>query len=504
MNSAPRTAPAPGTGPSRERELRFHVPARAREGLALELAAGGREVPLHAVYFDTVDRLLQQGGMTLRVRREAGRWVQTFKAPGSHAWERIEDNVRLRAADGDAPPLADPARHREPSVRQALRQALGSGSTKAALQPAFEVVVRRQLREVRLGSSLVEVAFDQGELLAAGRTRPIRELELELVEGGEADLFELARQWCGRWGLALQVASKAERGFLLSAGERWGAAVGSQAVHAGRKPVAGDYAAAVLESCLRQVAANADWVAAGSRSDEHVHQLRVGLRRLRTALRELPGLASARKLHEPVLADASRRLGERRDRTHVLRKIAPLVQAAGGPPLHLPPGFDEGPDPPSVVRRPGFQDALLDLLLRTHELRERGGRGLRRSMRPRLDKLHRAVVDDGRLFTDLPQGRQHRVRKRLKRLRYLSEFLGPVFGDATVRRYLDALKPSQEALGSYNDEVTARLLYEELAATDPGARFGAGWLRDREAGHAKAIGKALRKLEKAEPFWRNG
>ena len=48
---------------------------------------------------------------------------------------------------------------------------------------------------------------------------------------------------------------------------------------------------AVLRNALRQVLANASEVAEGSESPDVIHQAHVGLRRLRTALRELAPLS---------------------------------------------------------------------------------------------------------------------------------------------------------------------------------------------------------------------
>lgn len=48
---------------------------------------------------------------------------------------------------------------------------------------------------------------------------------------------------------------------------------------------------AVLRNALQQVLANASEVAEGSESPDVIHQARVGLRRLRTALRELAPLS---------------------------------------------------------------------------------------------------------------------------------------------------------------------------------------------------------------------
>lgn len=488
-----------------EREVKFEVPEGAWDALAGEMASADvRVVPLHAIYMDTRDRKLARARMGLRVRLEGDRWVQTLKAPGRSALDRVEDEVGLGPAqDGAAPPAVDLARHRSTTAREALRAALGTGEGEPlpAVEPLFEVKVQRRVRRIAQGRSLIELALDEGELVAGGQRRPVRELELELVEGDMRDLLAVARNWRERWGLWLSTASKAARGNWLLSGERYGPAVGAAALRLPTRPRMGEFTAAVLHSCLEQVMGNASQVAAGSLDDAHVHQLRVGLRRLRTALRELPTLASDRKRFEPALVGVFRGLGERRDRTHVLRQIQPLIEAAGGTPVRMPAGFDEGADPGELVRGNDFQDSMLGLLASAEQARRSAGDPVRRTVRVSLARLHKQVTRDGGRFTRLSEERQHSVRKRLKRLRYLSEFVAPLYPAEAVKRYLAGVKPAQEALGQYNDEIMAQHLYEEMVGSDPGARFGVEWLQARRKGEAKACRKSLRELERHRPFW---
>ncbi|TFZ07938.1 CYTH and CHAD domain-containing protein [Ramlibacter humi] len=495
LPAAPEASPAAGL----ERELKLEVPDGAWEGVARAMRGAELEqVPLRAVYLDTADGALARAGIALRLRREGADWVQTLKARGSGPFERLEDNVPVPSS-GDAVPSPDLARHREPRVREALRRAVGDAP--AAVLPLFEVSVTRHVRRMRFGDSLVELALDDGRISAAGRTRPIRELELELVEGGFGDLLQLARRWREKHGLWLAVASKAERGRRLAAGELYAPPAHAQLPVLPDGCSIGEFTSAVLASSLEQVLANAGEVAAGSQSDEHVHQLRVGLRRLRSALRELPWLAADRERAEAALAAVFRALGERRDRTHVLHTIQPLVEAAGGPALRMPPGFHESEDLGAAVRGDAFQDTLLALLQRTESVRTEDGDRLKRTLRALLSKLQRQVARDGERYTRLSPERQHRVRKRLKRLRYLAEFAGPLFPQKAVAKYLEAIRPAQEALGDYNDEVMAWQLYGELAHADPDAQFGVDWLAGRQKGEAKACQKALRKMGKAQVFW---
>ena len=158
-----------------------------------------------------------------------------------------------------------------------------------------------------------------------------------------------------------------------------------------------------------------------------------------------------------------------------------------------------------MVRAPAFQSVLVSLIGFTAAAP--GDAGLpadeaRRVLRDRLRRLHRQAVRDGRRFETLPTEAQHRVRKRLKRLRYLAEFVAPLFDEDKAGRYLACLRPAQDALGDYNDEAVALALYREAAEHDPQAWFAVGWFSARRAAGAKACRKALGRIEEAPRFWK--
>lgn len=98
--------------------------------------------------------------------------------------------------------------------------------------------------------------------------------------------------------------------------------------------------------------------------------------------------------------------------------------------------------------------------------------------------------------------RQHAVRKRLKRLRYLTELLAPLYDAKAVERYLKHLKPAQEALGRLTDRATAAGLYRRDAESGhPSAWFAVGWLEAIAPATAKASGVALRRLRDRNRYW---
>jgi CHAD domain-containing protein len=151
------------------------------------------------------------------------------------------------------------------------------------------------------------------------------------------------------------------------------------------------------------------------------------------------------------------------------------------------------------VRSLAFQKAVLGLIAFVHAAPQaaasrettKATAAPRKIVRKRLDNLHRRLVAGGRQFLNLEERAQHRLRKQAKRLRYLIEFAQPLFRARKVEAYESALKPVQDALGSYHDELAALQAWQELATHDPRAWFGVGWLSARRAANAQACLQAF-------------
>jgi triphosphatase len=493
-----------------EFELKLEIPP---ERLPAVLAAMRedkvRRKRLLARYFDTEGEALAQNGIVLRLRQEGRAWVQTAKCAGSGPLERLEHNVLLAALPGAAPPEVSLARHAGTPVGEEISKALKLDSLDhaPALLPRFETEVQRLTRRIELSGSVIEVALDRGKVRAEGGQTGLCEIEFELLEGEPAGAVQTARQWCAAHGLWLSTTSKSAKGQRLAAGKQFGPPVSAARPHLKRGDSGGEIGVAVIRACLEQVLGNASEIAAGSADAESIHQLRVGIRRLRTALREFQDLAPGTDPSwEAALVDVFRGLGRHRDH-HYLECIAqPQLEAEGGPAVDVGRP-DDLPDPPATVRLPPFQDTLLGLLEITHSagVEEGGGSDSENALKmlsSRLQKLHRQVSKDGRRFLQLEPEFQHRVRKRLKRLRYLAEFVASLFPRRKSRDFIDALKPVQDALGQYNDELIALDAYRRFAQRDPAASFGVGWFTARRAANAAQCQHELEKFAKAKPFWR--
>ncbi|KQP44209.1 CHAD domain-containing protein [Pseudorhodoferax sp. Leaf274] len=497
-----------------EIELKFDIPRAALPALEAALRGpGSRRTHLQARYFDTLQGDLAAHGVALRLRKEGPRWVQTAKALGDGPVQRLEHNVDLGPARKSQVAQADPARHAGTPVGRRLQHVLRQAGTP--LVEVYGTDIWRATQELQVGTSRIELALDQGRVLAPSpdgglpRSAVVCELELELLEGDVGDLAGVAAEWAARHGLTLSTVTKSERGLRLAHGQSTRAAVKASAPQwtAGSGfPDGATVQRAVVGACLAQILPNASEIAAGSEDAEQIHQLRVGLRRLRTALRELaplgPGLDAD---WETALAQAFRALGARRDRQQLQERMQPRLLAAGAPPIVLPPAQDSAPSPAEAVRDSAFQATLVALV---GFAAAQAGTGLaprdtQRHLRKRLDRLQQRVRDEGARFEELAPEARHSLRKRLKRLRYLAEFVGACFAPRRAAQFTRALEPAQDALGAYYDEVVALESYRAAAAQEPRAWFAVGWLQARAPHSAHQAGLALEELAGvARPFWR--
>jgi triphosphatase len=256
-----------------EIELKFLVAPddfaslEANEIFAHEVAP----VQLRSVYYDTPNWDLHKRGISLRVRNNGTTFVQTVKhQAGQHLFNR--DEWQSDVKDGEPDPVA--------WVGTPVATILGKKGSKS-LHPVFSATVLRTTRLLDEGTSQVEISIDRGELAAGELREPIDELELELKGGDPAALFGAARRLGANAVLMLSFQSKAERGYRLRGQNCLAAHKGLRASISRGMPVAAAFSL-IARSCLAQIADNATLLSL-AKSPEVLHQLRVGLRRLRAA-----------------------------------------------------------------------------------------------------------------------------------------------------------------------------------------------------------------------------
>ncbi len=518
--------------PMIEVELKFQVPAAAQRAVQAAIERGAAQrVRLQAIYFDTADRRLAAAGIALRLRKEGKGWVQTAKAGGPDAMQRLEHNVALPAEPAPAAggaPIVDPLRHAGTPVGDRIAAALAAGADETAAPPLvahYRTDVVRRHRALRAAGGWVELAFDSGAVIAGDKRLPIAELEVELLRGKAEAVIAVARRWVERHGVWLDVRSKAERGDRLARGIASGPVVKATPVVLDRGISADAARYAVIANCLRQILPNASELASEDRGEgaaagagaDHVHQLRVGLRRLRSALRFFHGWTAPLDpdWSEP-LTKLFRELGAARDRDALSAALLPALRKAGAPLSELPPA-QPAPPPAEVLRarpatlallavlafqveaqapRPALAAALPSMIDAPPPLAQAAGR--------QLARWHRRIVRAAMHFETLDDAERHRLRRRVKRLRYATEFVASLYRAKDVARYLARIAPLQESLGRYNDLCVGMKTYRAAVGEDQRAWFAIGWLTARRDELLAESAKALGQFAQSEPFWADG
>src|SRR5688572_11572902 len=275
-------ARAHGAVMASEIELKLELAPKAHAAfrrLPALAGAAARTTRLKATYFDTPEFGLRGQEMALRLRSSGRRWTQTLKAGrsgagGLHAREEWEFARPGATLDTDL--LADTPLAAEPALVRNLGE-------------VFKVDVRRTTWEVEVSpGNRVEVALDRGEVRHGERSEAVSEVEIESVAGDPLAVFEFADRLVGPEtgdvpsALRPSAVTKAQRGYRLARGEPLAPVRASPAALVpSMSPT--QAARAMAAAALEQLQANEAGVLVGE-DPEYLHQFRVALRRLRSAL----------------------------------------------------------------------------------------------------------------------------------------------------------------------------------------------------------------------------
>ncbi|WP_336968449.1 CHAD domain-containing protein [Sphingobium aromaticiconvertens] len=443
-----------------ETELKLEIAPEAAAFLeASDLLSGSAHiVKQRAIYFDTPGKTLLSEGISLRIRREGRKRIQTIKIASGPAaglfarseWEMaVKNDEPVIDADGELAKLL--------------------GERASALAPAFEVLIERRTWMLQESESHIELVIDRGAAKVAGRESLVSEIELELKSGDPADLFSLARKLDAIVPVRLAMLSKAERGYGLL-----GPAV--EARKAEPIPLDGEVIAAeafrrIALSCLRQYRLN-EAVLLEAWQSAALHQARVSLRRLRSAFtifKPMLGGDRADKFNA-ALRDLSAVLGQARN-LDVLRDrctVEPLRRRIDEARVEAYARVKE------ELASDHVRALMLDLLQwidGRHWLRERESVGIQsRAGRDfageALDQLHRRIKKHGRRLKAGTDEDRHKVRKDAKKLRYASDFFADFFDlprqERKAAKFTKLLELLQEKLGTLNDHKTAQELIDSL------------------------------------------
>lgn len=200
---------------STELELKFLLAPAYLPQLQASLTQLGRidhheQADLLNAYFDTAGNWFRRHDMGLRSRLKRGKYEQTIKLAGTQHGAmqmRPEYNEPCMSV---VPQLAAFPHHIWPEKADIAR-------LQAELTELFRTDFNRCSWQLQCADGTeVDLVYDRGQVIANGKTQPIAELELELLEGDPQQLFILASQLIQLLPLQTGWLSKAARGYQLA------------------------------------------------------------------------------------------------------------------------------------------------------------------------------------------------------------------------------------------------------------------------------------------------
>ena len=513
-----------------EVELKLGIPSAeagkvARLDWLRELSGPTKSEQFVTVYFDTPKFKLRDRGLAIRVRHAGRRRLQGIKSlQGDHGafgrgeWER-------------------PIRSDTPNLDLALGTALEPLATKRLrrkLKPIFETVIKRTTFPIHLERADLELALDRGYIrVPGGRGRePISEIEIEMKRGDPLELTKLARRLARSLEVAYGPRSKAERGYALSADGIANAVHGTELA---LDPQVSSGAA------FRMIGfASLDHAIANERSTregdtEGIHQMRVGLRRLRTAISIFKELVQGPET-EAIKAELkwlTGQLAAARDLDVLIEKqVRPLRAAAtiGSAAAVLKQDLEARRTAELAKAKAAVEsDRYRSLGLRTalwlaqgSWARSEDALAAARRERPAaelasevLSARTKKILKTARRIEKLGARRRHKLRIAVKKLRYACEFFAGLYPgakrEARRKRFYKTLKTLQGLLGTLNDFEVHRGMAARIArprkdtTTQVRKALAMGFITGQEQKQLNSclasIDEASARLAKLPPFW---
>ncbi|MFN0192355.1 MAG: CHAD domain-containing protein [Aestuariivirga sp.] len=476
---------------------------------------------LRSTYFDTPRCNLHDNGFSLRLRRIGRAWYQTVKAETgvsggvSNPFE-LETRVPGRAIKLDF--IA------HPPLRDRLKEVIGNDP----LRPVFETVVERTTQKLTtLEGGKLELVLDKGVVKTPEDSQAICEAEIELKSGRPEALLAVVDQlFVGEVPLPSQ-SSKSEIGYGLLGGK------GTPQLEPLKASIPamprGCDCAAVLATILRALARQIlhNWdVVRLSEDPEGAHQMRVGLRRLRTALNVFkPVIREGSFLDmERDVRDLAHLIGELRDADVLAADIVKPLQDHREWAVPVEPLLELLDKRRSEVRldvrhklatselhRLQLRFALLPIVAEapsSQEMTGKASRPARAFSRKAIEKCWRKVAKRGRHIAELGEEDRHALRKDLKALRYAIEFFSAFYPEKRVQRFTAKLEVLQNLFGYLNDVMGARRLTQVPTGASPSdaeARQAISYVIGWHTAHAEDTWREARakwkKLEATPRFW---
>jgi inorganic triphosphatase YgiF len=465
---------------STEIELKLQLSPKAARKLAdhpLLANIPSQKLRLLNTYFDTPELELHGRRVAVRFRKKGWQWLCTVKSA-----EPASGGLAMRSEwETPATPGTFDFSHVDADDFRAFLDER-SGQFEAIFTTDF----RRQVWNVPFGESLIELAIDRGQIESMGRRTPICEIELELLSGRVDDIFSLTRQLQETVDLFPAIASKAERGYALFLNEPL-RPFKSKPVSINEEQTPVDAFRCIALSCLEHFQRNEKGLLTNG-DPEFIHQARVALRRLRSAIKLFapvlpPDFVAAYGQTWQTLAGA---LGDTRNWDVFLEETLPPIAEAFPDNRDIKRLRKEAQRRARSARKSvvglhavkEYPRLLLEFTAAIYTLGDALPMPLKDFAHQQISSHARKARRMARRLAELTPAERHKMRIAFKKLRYTLEFFAPLLPQRKLRPYLAALAQLQDELGLINDHITAEALIAEALKGRPAGPIH-GWISGR-------------------------
>ncbi|WP_282609869.1 CYTH and CHAD domain-containing protein [Pelagibius sp. Alg239-R121] len=483
--------------------------------------AKGRSTNKHllSTYFDTPELDLKAQGIALRVRKIGRRRIQTLKVPGNKAtgFQHLIEYEQEITQDEPDLSLID---------SKPLQKLFAKTELHDRLTAVFTTDIKRRITVLEHGESEIEMALDEGSIRTGNKVLPLSEAEFELISGRPEDILNLALEIHGALPFSVERRSKAKRGYSLFTDEV-SIPVRASSMKLDAKSNTREVFSQIAWNCINQMRDNEQPVLQ-SADPEGVHQLRVGIRRLRslfvlyrsllspetqgTIVEELAWaqkqLGPARDWDvfvEETLAKVRDQMPEEKSLSHLAKVAAKMRATTSG-------------DARTFVRSERYALLLLRLFkgLESDAFLANEDKAVRKALKQPIPDFAVSVLTqhDRRVrklaarLEQLEVEDIHRLRLRVKKMRYAAEFFRNLFTVKKAKRRNKALASLQEALGAVNDAVVCEELLKQMTSAAPrntNLRVASGvlqgWYQALSAQSIKSLAMLWEDYEATPCFW---
>jgi len=498
--------------------LKLFIPNNKFEAIEKWIISKGgvRCQHLQAAYIDTPDLLLTLEGVELCLIKEGRQWVQTLKIVTDNSLARHEYDLICKVIRKKDPNW-DLDRDLGHESWHLLKERFPKLKVQE-LQICYRTDIWRRKALFKSSHGVFQCTLDRGTistLFSNGtRAEPIQALEIQLIKGEPRIVLNHAQKMIKNYGVFIGTCNKNE--YVFSLGSRVELSPPVKAKHIPLKG-AGDICEIItrlIDSCMYQVLTNQSALNAQCQnSSVYLHQLRVGLRRLKVLFKYLAKYdVQISDNGIEIFNRVFSLLGQYRNNDYVTDVLNPTLLSLGSSEIKLD-DIAALPNPARITSDKDFQLLLIELMSFTlsqttpiaqsvaGQKNKESIAIFKKTLFKLLNSRFQFLADRAPNFSRLRVEEIHLMRKKMKFIRYSLEFFKDYCIKKPYQNFFSTLTTTLDYFGLFNDICVTIDRIERSTKNDSNLLFALDWLRSRQKRIHPLCGKGLKKLIQTETPW---